>query len=349
MLITNLINTGYGFGEKTFYSDAHLGQDKRADKTPLEFPVDLFKCTYSDGKQGGLTVTGQDKLGYIHRFMHNSSFRTLDSTILKGTTFAISGNTGSFSTNPHVHWDIRKPTKTGLKFINFINPLAWQKEILPNLNNMKPQWIIDNKTDVWAKEKMIRIEQDNLTLTEWKELESLKKATQPADIIVNVFGNLSSNELPAYNLAVRDTNRFYGAYTNLIFQKPEKLNVELVLTKNKLNFTPKKGLNIIIVEDADLILGRTVNGFAVIDQNILVVERKLLREKDNRDRGHVNGFACTLQHELSHWFGTKLDFTSLPREDRTHYYDYEFTLSNYLPKLAWGLLHDNNFRINSGL
>lgn len=360
MLVTELKyikGRGYYFGEKTFYSPNHLGIDYPINQELLEFPVDLVRCTFTDGEQGGLTVTGTDKAGYIHRFMHLASFGTLESTIKAGTTFARSGNTGKFSTAPHLHWDCRKPNQSTLQFKNFINPDDWKKEILPNLLPMSiPNWFKDNGTDKWAKDKFIRIDQSNLTEADCKELESLKKQTQPAEIEVSIHLSmltLTKQENEALELAIREATRFYIPYVSLLFKKPVKLNIgSLVRHASQVKgFTPQKGLNVIIADDkeVDKVANDNVNGIMFTSQRTCVIQRSLLLKEDSKNRSIVNHFSATLIHELMHWFGAYLDFET--RTDRTHDYDYEKedsgyypTLANYLPKLAWGLLHDKNFR-----
>jgi len=157
MLVTELKyikGKGYYFGDKTFYSPRHLGIDYPINGVFLKFPVDLFKCSFTNGKQGGLTVTGIDKAGYIHRFMHLASFGTLENTIKASTIFGKSGNSGEYSTAPHLHWDIRKPNQLALKFENFINPDKWKKEILPNLINMQlSEW--EQNALKWSKDAKI--------------------------------------------------------------------------------------------------------------------------------------------------------------------------------------------------
>jgi hypothetical protein len=232
------------------------------------------------------------------------------------------------------------------------------KNIISNWNNYMnelnkiPQWFIDNKTDLWGKNKRIRVDQSNLTDSQVRELESLKKATMPADVDVSVFimNEFNNNEKRAYNLALRDTTRFYDGYVNLLFQEPKIQNMSLEFRLGRLNgFTPERGLNVIIVPLAEVhrLSNGNNNGFMVVNQRTTVIGRELLLRDDSRARSHINGFTATLQHELMHWFARRLDFET--GADLTHKYDFEFTLANYLPKLGWAMLHDKTFRNNSGL
>lgn len=168
MLVTKLqFNPlkGYDFGQKTFYSEHHLGVDLVTNKTPLELPMDLFEVSYTIGKQGGNTVTGLDIEGYLHRFMHLSEFKTKETTIKAGTTFGISGNTGGLSKGDHLHWDIRLPStpRTLLVFKNFIDPRRnWTLNILPKINDLNTNendltdW--EQNALAWAKEANVIVD-----------------------------------------------------------------------------------------------------------------------------------------------------------------------------------------------
>lgn len=352
---------GYSFGQKTTYTSKHLGIDLVTNKTPLKFPVDLSSVTYAKGDQGGFTVTGQDRMGYTHRFMHNSKFESDSSTLLAGTVFAISGNTGDLSWGDHCHWDIRRPgvPRTNLEFNNFIDPIEWQKDILPNLINMNtnqnqlPKWFTDNKTGDWAKTFNVMSDQTKLLepIEQYRFLEILRKQLTTPKIDVSIFTNmisLTAREKSALTLAIRDTCRFYLPFVNLQFVDKGRLVLGNLIVKNDSlqGFTPSVGLNVIITEDKDLdeLRKKDVNGVMYSKFNTTIIERSLLLEKDSRDRGVVNAFACTLQHELCHWFGNRLDMVT--RKDRTHDFDYNYTLSNYLPELSWAFLNDVNFRLN---
>lgn len=153
MDITKLEIGGYNFGEKTFYSYAHLGLDLKIVFEEISFPVELINVKYSNGADGGLTITGTDKAGFVHRFMHLSEILWDDNFIPRNAIFAMTGNTGRRTTNAHLHWDIRTPGSTSLAFPNFVDPEQWKKNILHNLINMRAlvdwesaaqKWAIDN-------------------------------------------------------------------------------------------------------------------------------------------------------------------------------------------------------------
>jgi len=329
----------------------HLGTDWKSNYEPIYAPCDgrVSKVIY--GVQGGWWIyfeETQEASKYeaqklIHRFSHCDGGKIKGTGEYKeGDIIGYSGNTGSATTGPHTHHDISRDYVDIYNINNFVDP-----EIYFNNLDMTqiPKWFTDNGTDKWAKEKFIRMDQTDLTEDDCKFLESLKKATQAPGVEVNMFfeNKLFSKENEALELAVRDSVRFFLPYINLKFNAPQKANLDFSEGYNK--FKPKKGLNIVILDDDTLEnLKDNVNGFMDLKNRTAYIKRSLLGKEDSRNRGGVNAFACTLQHELMHWFGTYINLTRAPREDLTHHYDYSFTLANYLPLLAWGLIHDSAFR-----
>lgn len=212
------------------------------------------------------------------------------------------------------------------------------------MNNI-PQWFIDQQIEQWAKAHNVRKEPDlESGVLEYELLAILQKALTPPKIDVHVFTTevLSEAEEGELKLAIRECTRFYLPYVNLIFQKLEKIK-----EFKKETFKSKKGLNVVIVPDntLDELRGKNLNGVMLVEMNTAVLELSLLSEEDSRNRTTVNAFAATLIHELMHWFGNRLEERTDIITDRTHYFDYEFTLANYLPELCWGRIHDEQFRL----
>ena len=115
---------GYAFGVRTFYSKHHLGVDYRsATGTPLYAPFDGYIMSQTKGVQGGNTIlykpSGQD---VVMRFMHLFKFATKGGKVKKGDIIAYTGNTGAFTTSPHLHLDISKHALNIYDFGNFIDP-----------------------------------------------------------------------------------------------------------------------------------------------------------------------------------------------------------------------------------
>jgi len=168
MNVTELQLGGYAFGQKTFYSNKHLGIDLKADYIEISFPVELLNVSSSKGVDGGLTITGTDKLGFIHRFMHLQEV-IWNGDIPRNVAFAITGNSGRRTTSAHLHWDIRKPESKSLAFSNFVDPEKWKQNILHNLITMRAladweenarKWAIDNGVSTGERplEQVTRVE-----------------------------------------------------------------------------------------------------------------------------------------------------------------------------------------------
>lgn len=358
MLVTSLANSGFSFGQKTWYTSHHLGQDKSAYYQEVSFPVDLFKCEYYNGIEGGLTVVGEDSAGYIHRFLHNSEFRFKERTIKAGVAFVVTGNSGQYTTGPHLHWDVRKPgtNRSDLIFANFIDPIQWEREILPNLLNMSnetlPEWFAENKTQEWAEKSGIITDWKNKTefTPKYKHAEYLRKGlTRPTirvNVILNSFTLSSKDEQKAYSLAKHHCTQLYSPFCNLVFQAPEKRMMGKLKyisagpAVRVADYTPAKGINLIITDDKDLaelskkVAGGDLIGYAIHAQNTILIRRSSLLVEDMYHRTALSLFAATLPHEISHIVADKLKV-----EDLTHFYDYGFTLVNFLQLLPFPRLN----------
>lgn len=94
---------GYKQGDKTFYSDFHLGVDI-ITKTGLKvYAPEAGTVTTGTGKQGGKTVI-LNSGNFIYRFLHLDRFGEVG-RVKEGDVIGYTGNTG-LSTTPHLHHDI---------------------------------------------------------------------------------------------------------------------------------------------------------------------------------------------------------------------------------------------------
>lgn len=322
----------------------HLGVDWTSNYEPIYAPCKgkIIQIVY--GTQGGWWVHfeetvkakqfGATKL--IHRFAHceektkNLALGWYD----EGDIIGYSGNTGSVSTSPHTHHDISKNSVNINNIDNFIDP-----ELYFNTPTMElPQWFKDNKTQEYCTDEGL--------ITDWSDpfrlvpqyvmAEYLRKATQIPSVKVYVNYNrftMTDKELQAYKLAIRDVTRFYLPFVDLVFQSPQKSNIEL--NKDLKGFVPQKGINVIISSELDK-LGlneKGLNGYAFKGLRTIVIDRDRLSKEDDY-RGMINGFSATLAHEICHLFGHYFS-----ESDKTHEYDYQYTLANYLPYIHFRRLH----------
>jgi len=117
---------GYKFGEKTFYSAHHLGVDLIVPAgTPVYAPVDCEIIFSGIGKQGGNTIwaiwNDKESGKIVMRCMHLKK-KFPKGKYIEGAVIALTGNTGEYTTGPHLHLDLSKG-KVNLKdFKNFIDP-----------------------------------------------------------------------------------------------------------------------------------------------------------------------------------------------------------------------------------
>jgi murein DD-endopeptidase MepM/ murein hydrolase activator NlpD len=114
---------GYKFRERTFYHTQHLGVDYRAVYEPLYAPKDGVIISQSFGPQGGNTIAYTPNGEHVvMRFMHLSKFSRKPGLVKKGDLIGITGNTGAFTTAPHLHLDISKNRVNIYNINNFIDP-----------------------------------------------------------------------------------------------------------------------------------------------------------------------------------------------------------------------------------
>lgn len=103
---------GYSFGEKTFYSEHHLGTDYHAPEgTPLYAPADGAVSEAFFGPQGGNTVWFRPNgTPFVIRLMHLSRFACRKGQALReGDLIGYTGHTGSVAGKtyaPHLHLDV---------------------------------------------------------------------------------------------------------------------------------------------------------------------------------------------------------------------------------------------------
>jgi murein DD-endopeptidase MepM/ murein hydrolase activator NlpD len=123
---------GYKFGEKTFYSEHHLGLDIIVPEgTEVFAPCDC-KIIYSGTlKQGGKTLHTEfmDK-NYgklILRCMHLSELRP-KGKYKEGELIGRTGSSGALCRGPHLHIDLSRGKLKLKNYANFIDPEKYFKE-----------------------------------------------------------------------------------------------------------------------------------------------------------------------------------------------------------------------------
>jgi murein DD-endopeptidase MepM/ murein hydrolase activator NlpD len=120
---------GYKFGQKTSYSNFHLGVDYKANFVPLYAPFDGTITATLNGSEGGLTIWFHpDNDDVLVRFLHLSKILKHSGKVKAGEQIGITGNSGH-SDFAHLHLDISKHSLQLNNISNFIDPekYAWEK------------------------------------------------------------------------------------------------------------------------------------------------------------------------------------------------------------------------------
>lgn len=149
---------GYGYGDRTFYSAHHLGQDYRANVgTKLYAPFKGKIISEINGKQGGMTIWFQAEGSTdIMRFMHLSKFVAKIGKVKEGDVIALTGNTGSATTGAHLHIDISKKKVIISDWTNFKDPekYKWDVETTQKIDFPVPK--VNETTQVPTLEPIVQ-------------------------------------------------------------------------------------------------------------------------------------------------------------------------------------------------
>ncbi len=131
---------GYKFGQRTWYTSKHLGVDYKANKSPLVAPFDGVIVNTLKGFQGGLTIwykPNHDNV--VMRFLHLDKIEvSKGQNVSKGQRIGTTGNTGFFSTGPHLHLDISRGNVNLGDFNNFLDPESYNWDWEPSQPASQP-------------------------------------------------------------------------------------------------------------------------------------------------------------------------------------------------------------------
>lgn len=137
------LKRGYKFGVPTSYNANHLGTDVICPVgTKVYSPCDGY-ATSLIGTEGGITIHLKTPENLI-RFLHLSKILKTG-YVKEGDIIALTGNTGSVTTGPHLHTDISKGPLQLSNFKNFIDPEIFYKSMfklcLINLDVTDPELV----------------------------------------------------------------------------------------------------------------------------------------------------------------------------------------------------------------
>lgn len=95
---------GYKFGQRTFYGVKHTGTDYEANYVDYYAPFNGV-ATSGSGYQGGKFWTLKTPDGLVFTARHLSKILKVGN-VREGDLVAVTGNTGAFTTNPHLHQEV---------------------------------------------------------------------------------------------------------------------------------------------------------------------------------------------------------------------------------------------------
>ena len=145
------------FGASTPYQKNHRGTDYRARYQPVYAPEtgEITKVN-SWGYQGGWWLEMRADSGYTLKFAHLSAYRASLGRVEQGQTIAISGNTGAYTTGPHVHFEV---WKDGVR----IDPEIYFKRM---------QYVIDKRGNQYILFDLYKV---GISISDLEELDKLKR------------------------------------------------------------------------------------------------------------------------------------------------------------------------------
>ena len=136
----------YGFGQPTWYSPHHLGQDYAAGNDELYAPFNgEILNEFWGNQQGNCIWFKPDHDDVIMRFMHLKSYESPVGRVSEGQLIGITDSTG-LSTGNHLHLDISKNSIQINNFNNFVDPESfnWGES-----SKMAGQLYNDSQGNVW--------------------------------------------------------------------------------------------------------------------------------------------------------------------------------------------------------
>lgn len=125
------LERGYRFKQKTTYTQYHLGLDVICPSGTVLYAPFNGKTSNNSFPEGG-NVLELRANGLVFRFMHLAAIYMIGD-VHAGDKIAVTGNTGTLTTGPHLHVDISRNSVQVNNINNFIDPetFNWEGGSMP--------------------------------------------------------------------------------------------------------------------------------------------------------------------------------------------------------------------------
>lgn len=131
---------GYSFGQRTFYGTKHTGTDYQANYVNYYAPFAGY-ATAGSGPEGGTwwQLTRPDGVKFVAR--HLSKLIKVGN-VREGELVAVTGNSGDYTTNPHLHQEVYINGK-----LTDPEKFIWGKETMKLVKDKGTVYLITGKKD----------------------------------------------------------------------------------------------------------------------------------------------------------------------------------------------------------
>lgn len=142
---------GGGFHDQVYYDywkRWHYAVDYVADNNPIYAPTDIKITREYWGNEGGHWLDYSAPGGYTFRLAHLKEYKHGIGDVKEGTLIAISDNTGSRTTGPHLHVECRLNNvlfDPEIYFTNLLKPMSYNDKIIRNQTTGEFALVVNNK------------------------------------------------------------------------------------------------------------------------------------------------------------------------------------------------------------
>lgn len=232
-----VITNPFGRAGKTKWYSFHDGVDLRAKYEPVLAPEAGTIIKYYNSPKGGKTLILRGRTG--EHIFHHLSNPLVSGRVKEGETIAISGNSGKWTTAPHLHWGLKIKGK-------FVNPTLYIKKSKPKPKGGLTMGQYDELKTMNYKTNLRISELAKLVKKLQKEISELKKKDDKEFLVEkkdNIRLKLELEGLKEKNKRIEISNRAieteFVKFREQQADQLRKLNNENIDLKKKLEKTKK--------------------------------------------------------------------------------------------------------------